>query len=760
MVNMRQVCDFNTRSSHPSLQVGMRNTLLTVFTVFFCSFAGLSYSAEGAGPGPQKTTVLDAMHLEGFMNGMITATGRAQISQPNLEITADQIQYLVPDERCMAEGQMVLNRDQNLVYGPKGEYSLKDHTGFIEQPELSLPAGPDRMYPFRGSAMLGVFLDELHSRFDQAHFSTCAPGSEDWYLTASDLTLDSGTQIGEGTNARIVFEGVPLVYSPYITFPMNDHRKSGFLAPDFGTTNNGFEITTPYYINIAPNLDDTLIPREMSKRGLMIANEFRYLEPGVVGKLALEYLDHDRLTGTNRYFGSLTQQAQLGNGFALSINAQETSDNAYFRDLGSTVIPNANAAANPYLPRDFLLTKQFDFWTLQLHTLSFQTLNDPNKPIADQYRMRPQFVANYSSDLLGMDFDFNNEFTDFLHSDLGSNIQGQRYVSVPSLKLPINLGYGFIAPKFSLHYTDYNLQSGTRSGLASNLTGQNVSRTLPISSLDTGLFFDRELEWNDKPITQTLEPRLYYVYIPYKDQSAFPLFNTGVADFSYSQLFSENQFSGPDRINEANQVTAAVQSRLIDSRNGAELLRGLIGQRYYFEAQQTAIAGQTTRTSNSSDILAGLSGRISKEVTSSFLWDYNPTLQRTEKFSLDTRYVPEPGQAINLSYRINRDTVGQADIRQIDASAELPLGRGWSGVVRVNYDTAQSTLVESLFGAEYTAGCWAFRVVTDRKTVSSTQVDSVLYMQLELNGMVRLGKNPLEALKTNIPGYRKTNEIY
>jgi LPS-assembly protein len=225
-------------------------------------------------------------------------------------------------------------------------------------------------------------------------------------------------------------------------------------------------------------------------------------------------------------------------------------------------------------------------------------------------------------------------------------------------------------------------------------------------------------------------------------------------------LFSENQFSGPDRINEANQITAAVQSRLIDTKNGAELIRGLIGQRYYFEAQQTAISGQTVRSSNSSDILAGLSGRINKEMTSSFLWDYNPTLQRTEKFSLDGRYIPQPGQAINLSYRINRDTPGQADIRQIDASAELPLGRGWSGVARVNYDTAQSTLVESLFGAEYNAGCWALRVVTDRKTVSSTQVDSVLYVQLELNGMVRLGKNPLEALKTNIPGYRKTNEIY
>ena len=740
----------------------MRNVLLLVFLFLLSLSVGLCYADSQSSSGAQKTTEIDAVHIEGFMNDVITATGRAVATQPNLTITADQIQYLVPDERCIALGNVVIERGTDLLTGPKGEYNLKDHTGFIASPQITLPAGADRMYASHASASLGVFLDDLHSRFDQARFSTCSADQPDWYMTASDMNLDSGTQIGDGTNARIIFEGVPLVYSPFITFPMNDHRKSGFLAPDFGTTNNGFEITTPYYINIAPNLDDTVIPREMSKRGLMIGNEFRYLEPGIAGKLALEYLDHDRLTGTNRYFGSLTQQAQLGNGFGLMINTQEASDNGYLRDLGSTVIPNANAAANPYLPRDFLLTKQYDLWSLQLHALSFQTLNDPNKPIGDQYRMRPQFVANYSNDVYGMDFDFNNEFTDFLHSNLASNIQGQRYVSNPSLKLPINLGYGFIAPKVSLHYTDYNLQSGTTSisqGMQ-NFSGQNVSRTVPITSLDTGLFFDRDLEWNDQAMMQTLEPRLYYVYIPYKDQSSLPLFNTGVADFSYSQLFSENQFSGPDRINEANQITAAVQSRLIDTKNGAELIRGLIGQRYYFEAQQTAISGQTVRSSNSSDILAGLSGRINKEMTSSFLWDYNPTLQRTEKFSIGGRYIPQPGQAINLSYRINRDTPGQADIRQIDASAELPLGRGWSGVARVNYDTAQSTLVESLFGAEYNAGCWALRVVTDRKTVSSTQVDSVLYVQLELNGMVRLGKNPLEALKTNIPGYRKTNEIY
>lgn len=699
----------------------------------------------------EQPTEIHATRIDGFMNGWVNAVGNAEARKPNLMIQADEIRYLVPDERCIAQGNVVIKRGTEVITGPQAEYNLKDHSGLMESPQLTMPKGPDRARPSRASAALGVFLDELHSHLNQVHYSTCSADQEDWYLTSNEMDLNSATQIGDASSASIVFKGVPLVYSPFITFPMNDHRKSGFLAPDFGASNNGFETTIPYYFNIAPNMDDTLIPRYMSNRGLMLANEFRYLEPNFSGKFVAEHLDHDRLTGTNRHFASLQQVTNLGNGFGLTINAQEASDNDYFRDLGSTAIPNVNAAANPYLPRDFLLTKQWDLWSLNLHTLSFQTLNDPKAPIGDQYRMRPQFVANYSRDLMGMDFDFNNEYTDFRHP---TSQNGQRYVSVPSLRLPVNLGWGFVAPKVSLHYTNYNLEPlGTTAG-------SNLSRTLPISSIDSGLFFDRDLIWDDKAMTQTLEPRLFYVYIPFKDQTKLPLFNTGVSDFSYSQLFSENQFSGPDRVSEANQITAAIQSRLVNSSTGEELIRGVLGQRYHFEAQQTSISGaQVNRTSNTSDILAGVSGRINSRTTSSFSWDYNPTLQRTEKLGVDWRYIPEPGQAVNLGYRINRDTPGQADIRQIDISAELPIGGGWSGVGRFNYDTAQSTIVESLFGAEYTSGCWAFRVVTDRVTVSSTQVNSVLYMQLELTGMVRLGKNPLEALKSNIPGYRKTNEF-
>lgn len=699
----------------------------------------------------QVPTDLDAVHLEGQMNSWMVGTGRATVSQPNVSITADEIRYLVPDERCIATGDVFITRFDDTAAGPKGEYNLQSHTGYLESPFVQMAPGPERPKPGHANGSLAKFLDEVTSHIDDAFYSTCPVGDEAWYLVSSDMDLHQDSQIGEASNARIVFEGVPIVYSPFLTFPLNDKRKSGFLAPDFGSSNtNGFDTTVPYYFNLAPNMDDTLTPRLLSKRGVLFADEFRYLDHTERDLLTAEYLNNDRLTGSNRYTFSLLHQQNLPQGFVLNINAQEASDGNYFRDLGSTSVNNNNAAINPYLPRDISLTKQWDLWSFSLRSLSYQTMQDPNNPIVDQYRMRPQFIANYSRDLWGTDFDFNNEVTDFRHP---SEQSGTRIVSYPQLRIPLSTDYGFIAPKVGVHYTDYQLDA------YAGTPNQTLTRTLPIASLDSGLFFDRRINFWDRDMTQTLEPRLYYVYIPYRDQSQLPVFNSGVADFSYSQLFSENQFSGPDRINDANQLSVALQSRLIQDSTGAELVRGLIGQRYYFRDQQVLIPGQQVRTGNTSDWISGLSARFSKEFSSSFAWDYNPELNRTEKFNFDNRYVPTSGQAYNFAYRINRDTPGQADIRQIDVSSEWPLTHGWTAVARLNYDTAQSTVVESLFGAEYTSGCWALRIVTDRLTVSSTQVNSVLFVQLELSGMVHLGKNPLEALKSNIPGYQKTSEI-
>ena len=704
-------------------------------------------SGHGGAPG-QIPVQLQADRIDGFANGVITARGRAELHQDGLSILADELRYAVPDERCMATGNVQVDRGVDRVTGPSAEFNLKDQSGSIQEPTLQFGVGPTRPRPARASASLVTFSDASHEHLEQAAYTTCVAGRDDWFLTGSTVDMDRTTQVGEARNARILFQGVPLLYSPYMSFPLNDQRKSGFLAPTLGTTaTNGVDISLPYYFNVAPNLDDTLTTRVMSKRGLQLANEFRYLEPDYRGTLSTELIDRDILAGRRRYFLGGLHEAVLPGGVLLRANAQEVSDNNYFRDLSTAI----GATSTTYLPRDFSLTWRQDHWTLGARALSFQTIRDPALVVVDQYRERPQLTANYADERFGAVLAMQNEFTDFRHP---TSVQGQRYVSYPAVSLPLATDWGYITPKVGYHFTSYELDREVVPG-----GGRRLTRGLPISSIDSGLYFDRTTELFGKPLAQTLEPRLYYLNVPYRNQDALPLFNTAVAEFSYSQLFAENQFSGPDRINDASQLTAAVQSRLIDPETGVEAVRALIGQRFYYRAEGVNIPGANLRTDNVSDVVSGLTGRISRSLSGDFAWDYSPGLRRTEKLGVTGHYIPEPGRAINVGYRINRDTPGQPDVRQIDFSAEWPLGGHWTGVFRANYDTARSTLVEGLAGAEYTAGCWTFRIVTHRLAVSAVQTTSALFVQLELNGLVKLGTNPLDTLRLNIPGYTKTNEI-
>lgn len=690
---------------------------------------------------------LRADQVEGYANGEIHARGAVELRQRGLVVSADDLMYSVPDERCIARGAVVVDRTGDRVTGPHAEFNLRDQSGSFEQPQLLLGATPERPNPARASADRATFIDAQHDHLEQAAYTTCRPGQDDWFLTGSTVDLDRLANMGEARNARIVFEGVPLLYSPYMSFPLDDQRRSGFLAPTLGTTaTNGVDISLPYYFNLAPNYDDTLTTRMMSRRGLLLGNEFRYLGENFHGAVTGEVLNHDILAGQRRYFLGVLHDESLPWGLSLHANAQEVSDNNYFRDLSTAI----GATSTTYLPRDFGLDWSAGDWQLGARALSYQTIRDPVLPTVDLYRERPQLVANWLHEAYGAEWSLQNEFTDFRHP---TEVQGQRHVTYASVRLPFEADWGYVTPKVGYHYTGYALDREVIAG-----GGQNPTRSLPVTSVDAGLYFERTQAPFGDHLDQTLEPRLYYLNIPYRNQDALPVFNTGVAEFSYSQLFAENGFNGPDRINDASQLTAAVQSRLIDTQTGEERVRALIGQRFYYRAQGVALPGQVVRTDNTSDLLAGLAGRLGNTIGADLLWDWNPSLARTEKLGVGGHWYPEPGRAINLSYRINRDTPGQPDIHQIDVSAQWPIAGHWAGVVRVNYDTAQATLVEGLAGAEYTAGCWTFRVVMHRLAVSAVQTNSALFVQLELNGLVRLGTNPLDTLRLNIPGYTKTNE--
>lgn len=729
-------------------------------------------SAPPVAPAGALPVFLRSDMVDGVLSGEIVAHGEAEVRERGLSLMADRLDYLVPDERCTAEGHVVVTRGVDTVTGPSADFDLKNQSGTVDDADVEMGLAPGRARAARASAAQATFLDQEHQHLDQAAYTTCAKGDDAWFLTGSSVDLDDSTQVGVAHSARIVFQGVPLLYSPYMSFPLNDQRKSGLLAPTIGTTGtSGIDVAQPYYFDIAPNLDDTLTSRLMSKRGLQLSDEFRYLEPGMHGVLEGELLNHDLLDGGRRYEFSLNHWQDLPYGVHFEAHAQEISDSAYFRDLSTLV----TATSTSYLPRTVAFNTARDGWYLSAQTVDFQTVQDPNNPVPDQFRMLPQITANYSGRWHGLALDMQNEYADF-HQSSGTNVNtpnygavtppyntdGQRVVAYPSVALPLVRDWGYLTPKVGLHMTEYQI-----TPLLPGYSEERLNRVVPISSLDAGLYFERALEYADKDMVQTLEPRLYFLSIPYRYQDNLPVFNTSLADLNYSQLFTENHYNGPDRINDASQLTAGIQSRLLDPATGVELARAVLGQRFYYRAQGVALPSsvETPRVDNVSDIIAGLTGRLSRTFQGEISTDFNPSSRQTEKFVFAGHWTPDWGKTLNFGYNIDRtgvnlgyNTTNNAAIRQIDLSGAWPVAGRWSLVGRLDYDTAQSILVEGLAGAEYTAGCWVFRVVGHRYAVSSTQTSSALFFQLELNGLARLGTNPLDVLRTNIPGYRKSNE--
>jgi LPS-assembly protein len=319
-------------------------------------------------------------------------------------------------------------------------------------------------------------------------------------------------------------------------------------------------------------------------------------------------------------------------------------------------------------------------------------------------------------------------------------------LAYPTLRLPLTNDFGFFTPQIGWHSSYYALDN--------SVTRQHISRNLPILSLDSGVTFDRPFQFAGASYEQTLEPRAYYVYAPHRDQSDIPVFDSAMLDFSYAQMFTENQFVGGDRINDANQLTLAVTSRFTEEESGLERLQVTLGQRYYFSSQQVTLPGIAPRTSNATDLLATVSGQITRDWRIKTAWQFDTQNGTTIRQNLGASYRPGPGRTVNFGYRFIDQTT-----EQVDLSAQWPLGNRWYGMFRYNYSFQDNKLVEGLAGLEYNGGCWAIRSVIQRLATKENQSTDALFFQLELNGMGRLGANPLDVLKQSVPGYRPSNEI-
>ena len=731
--------------------------------------------------------------IRGITNELTEAEGKVELRKPGMQVYGDKLTYWPLEDEVDASGHAQLFQDGAEFATPHLRMKISEQTGYAETPDYSIVKDvPSRFYqqlqtvvtvasgnavstgapmmlnvpnsyglpttipPNRpteanGHAELAEFQGENQIQLTKATYSTCKPGQSDWYLLGSDIHLDYDNDVGNARNASVWFKDVPLLYAPVASFSLNHNRNSGFLHPFFSaSTRNGLDFTVPYYWNIAPNYDATFYPRYLAKRGFQLGAETQYLDYYARGTVRAEYLPNDEVLNRQRFAYTIQHWQDLGRGFSATVNWQGVSDSLYWTDMSSRLLQTSQTQ----LPKQIVLGySPFPWLQSSIQMLHYQTLQpDLANPIARPYFIEPQInVVGYKPNVLNTDISLLGQYSRFTNPD---KIEGERVVFYPQVSLPIIHPAFQITPKFGLHMTQYALDQQTAGQPTS------ISRVLPTFTLDSTVVFERETKWLDTDYIQTLEPRLYYVNIPYKNQSQIPVFDSGLNDFNFAQIFGENRYSGLDRINDANQLTAGVTTRLLDANTGVERFKAMLGQRYYFTQQHVTITGETPRTTSFSNLVLAANGLVAPKTYADVAWEYNYHDGVSEQFSAGARFQPELAKVISASYRFTRDALtGKSTVGQIDLAGQWPISAQWYAVGRYNYSLRDKQLLEAVGGLEYNAGCWAARAVIQRLEAVAGSPNTTFFLQLELNDLGSIGSNPLGLLRRSIPGYGKTNEL-
>ena len=698
-------------------------------------------------PSESSVIFLRADRIEGAAERFVEASGKVELRTRRETFLADWLRYDFVDDEIWGKGDVLIRRGIDWITGPELRFRRGTETGVFTSPHFFIGENESR-----GSAAEIRFTGPDQYEASDARYTTCVAPREDWYVRMGELEVDRARMIGTGHDATVYFLGAPIAYSPWIEFPLSGERKSGFLTPVLGSSGlRGFEYAQPYYLNLAPNYDATIVPRLMSKRGLQVGGQGRYLFETFQGEANAEYLYHDRIADENRWAVAWkhTQNLDFLPGLVGYWNLNKVSDNTYFADLSDRV----GLTSQTTLPREGGFTYGNAPWQFILRAQSFQTLLDPSLPPGvPPYNRVPQMFATLQEvDWNGLTFAGTAEYADFRNPTL---VTGQRAYAYPTVALSRQGQAWHVTARTGVHMRHYSLNDTTP-----DRTSQDFS--IPISSIDTGLVYERDWSLFDQKVVQTLEPRAYYVYVPYRDQSKAPVFDTALDDYNFAQLFSDNRYLGNDRIGDANQITIGLQSRLLDPATGAERLRLAVAERFYFQDQRVTLT-EAPRSATTSDVLVGAEGRLSDAWAVGALMQYNFDRSQTERFDFGLRYTPAPGKAFNASYRYSRLAVDSSglpsELNQFDLSGQWPVGSGWTLLGRWNYSLIDNKTLEAVAGVEYNAGCWVLRLVGQRLTTTSQSASTAVYVQIELNGLARFGTSPLELLRRSVPGYQRTND--
>jgi LPS-assembly protein len=732
----------------------------------------------------------EADSIRGRLEQDAVMEGSVVLRRGPLSLSADRIEYSAPAGLARARGDVRVQQRGDLYTGTYVQVHVDDFEGFILDPtyrfERTQAGGRAQRIDFLGRSRLSA---------DSASYTSCPAPQEGraeddlpWVLTTRHLRLNFEANEGVAEAAVVRFYGLPILAAPVLTFPVTDQRKSGWLPPSLELSNTrGVELAVPYYWNIAPNLDTTLTPGVSSRRGLALTTELRYLQPRWGGETTVFALPNDQVAGFDRWAARWRQDGRLPADTHYDWRMLRVSDDEFWKDglheVGS-LTPRLLSSSGQLRRRGQVTLGGVGLGRTLLYgrVQRWQVLKDADATanFDAPYQREPQLGLLYEGEGQGFEWSANTEVNRFIHED-SQFVQGARAHLVASVARPFGHSGWRLTPRLSVNSAAYDVDRPLANGAT------RAKRTVGTFSLDSAWTFERATTWRDRPVTQTLEPRLLFLRTPLRDQSFLPNFDSAPLDFNATTVFSDNAFSGVDRVSDAHQVTAGLTTRLIDAETGAESARFGFAQRYLMGDQQLTADG-VPLTRRFSDILLLGSTTALQHWTLDGSLQFSPEINRLMRSIASVRYSPGPFQTLNAVYRLQRGVSelpaagggGQSVLdpsqvvlgnEQLEFGWQWPLaglrrlfgpredsrcGGALYSVGRVDYNLREKRITDSILGLEYDGGCWVGRIVAQRQSTALDQATTKLSVQLELVGLSRLalGANPLRLLKDNIPGYQ------
>jgi LPS-assembly protein len=741
--------------------LNFRTKKIWIFFLVFFSIKNIyvfadekNYQVNSSIEGLSENDILiEGDSLESILDRKLRASGNALISKGNQSITADFIEYDQISEELYAKGQITITTPDLELKGSELEMSLAENTGSIANGSFVANINENTPSRFnkelRGTATK-IFLEgEDKKKLENAKVTTCEADQNEWFITSDETIIDQSSGNIKAKHATLTLKGVPIMYSPYVDFSTTSQRRSGWLLPTAGsTTTSGFETSIPYYFNLSPTHDATLTSRYMEKRGLQFDGEFRYLSKNYKGTSEIQYLNKDRDADIdNRYLLDIKHQHNFGNGFSGTVEYEKvkSNDNNYFADMSTSIAVTSQVSLRQTAHLDYKKTDDSSDIKGSLKVQEFQNLTS-----ASPYELKPSFNLSYKKDwedkadqslFLQTGADFSYDQFDTGNNAAKNIATGSRIASTPSVSFPMEASFGFLKPKMIANLRHYDLDDASTS---------QKSLAIPTVSLDSGLYLDRPFKLSGYNFTQTLEPRIFYTYTPYEDQSDIPYFDTSLNELNTTTIFQENQFSGKDRVMDTNAITTALTTRVIDD-SGYDWMLLTMGQRFYLSDRKVLEEDRYANSSykgDKSDFLVGAQANLTKSLKITSDYEYNFSEDTTNKFTAAARFRPEPGKVLNASYRmVLNPSSGKYDVKQYLLSGQWPLSSGWSALASYNYDIYERQDIESMVGAEYDAGCWSAQMMFHRLQLATSETSTdTFFLMLEIGDLGSFGQGDKSSL--------------